>query len=259
MATTVYALATSSAVGVDLVAGNSEDGNVLLRNRGGQFERHVLPGGRPDPKAAVVGDLNGDGLDDIIFGGWPNVSLTMLRNDGRGFVAVVLPGMPKLDGSNASWTEALALADVDGDGDLDLLVGNNEEPNYLLRNDGVAGFAPGVPLPGSPTLVTGALAVGDVNGDGHVDLLEAVSLTLVHKVKHHLEHSACCIAYAPNHDEPVFLGHHKTPFSCPHLIIILRKPFCFKPSCFKSCFSGCSQRLLPREHRKTSCQRHIPG
>ena len=170
MAATVYALATSSALGVDLVAGNSEDGNVLLRNHGGRFERHVLPGGRPDTKAAVVGDLNGDGLDDIIFGGWPNVSLTMLRNDGRGFVAVVLPGMPKHDGSNASWTEALALADVDGDGDLDLLVGNNEEPNYLLRNDGVAGFAPGVPLPGSTTLVTGALAVGDVDGDGHVDV-----------------------------------------------------------------------------------------
>ena len=70
MAATVYALATSSALGVDLVAGNSEDGNVLLRNHGGRFERHVLPGGRPDTKAAVVGDLNGDGVcgvDDILI------------------------------------------------------------------------------------------------------------------------------------------------------------------------------------------------
>ena len=159
----------------DVVVGNSGDGNILLRPNHSQ--PIALPGGRPDTRAIVAGDLVGDdGLVDIVVGGWPNVSLMLLRNHGsRHFTAAALPGMPlplppgtgtgtgNGNGTFAVWTEALALADVDGDGDLDLIIANNEEPNYLMLNS-PSGFSRGVALPGGSGLVTGSLAVGDIDG-----------------------------------------------------------------------------------------------
>jgi hypothetical protein len=58
--------------------------------------------------------------------------------------------------------------DVDGDGDLDLLMANNGSENALFRNEGGLRFR-GQPLIGG-ALSTEALVPGDVNGDGHLDL-----------------------------------------------------------------------------------------
>ena len=152
----------------DVIVGNSGDGNLLLPPNHSQ--PIALPGGRPDTRAIVVGDVVGDdGLVDMVVGGWPNVSLMLLRNHGsRHLTAAALPGMPLPaggtgNGTFAVWTEALALADVDGDGDLDLIIANNEEPNYLMLNS-PSGFSRGVALPGGSGLVTGSLAVGDIDG-----------------------------------------------------------------------------------------------
>ena len=58
--------------------------------------------------------------------------------------------------------------DVDGDGDIDLLMANNGSENALFRNEGGLHFR-GQPIIGG-ALSTEALVPGDVNGDGHLDL-----------------------------------------------------------------------------------------
>lgn len=58
---------------------------------------------------------------------------------------------------------------VDGDGDVDLLLANTGA-NELVLNFGDGSFGASVALPGSAN-TTWSLAVGDLNGDGHVDVL----------------------------------------------------------------------------------------
>ncbi len=63
-------------------------------------------------------------------------------------------------------------ADVDGDGDLDLLMANNGSENAVFLNEGGLRFRGRPIVGGAPG--TEALTPGDVNGDGKLDLLACV-------------------------------------------------------------------------------------
>jgi len=76
-----------------------------------------------------------------------------------------------LDNTDLGDTYALEMADIDQDGYLDILVGNNGQ-NYLYRNAGNGTF----PLSYRVNITadshnTRVLAVGDINGDGRADLV----------------------------------------------------------------------------------------
>ncbi|MEQ1632386.1 MAG: VCBS repeat-containing protein [Planctomycetota bacterium] len=86
---------------------------------------------------SLVRDIDGDGNLDVFLVGFPGLAL--MRNAGNGQF---------LDESAARLPAALRtathlpldLADLDGDGDLDLLTGGHTTPMQLWRNDGAGNF-----------------------------------------------------------------------------------------------------------------------
>jgi len=125
------------------------------------------------PAGVAVGDLDGDGWPDALFayGG----GAIALRNDGAG--RLVLAPEWTIDGGQMPDASAVALVDLDGDGDLDAFFGRDtDSSDSILVNDGTGRFTTRQVLPnsgGAPS--TGSFA--DFDGDGDLDLFVATTTT----------------------------------------------------------------------------------
>ncbi|EFO80257.1 proprotein convertase P [Oscillochloris trichoides DG-6] len=67
-------------------------------------------------------------------------------------------------------TTSMAWGDVDGDGDLDLVLGNQGVASQIYRNDGLGGMGSPITWQSAPFPATQSLALADVDGDGDLDL-----------------------------------------------------------------------------------------
>ncbi len=188
----LYTIAEADSKPAPTHPGTKLADDVLFKQVQSNFDKHVEDNNidfyyehnvpkmlsREGPKAAV-GDVNGDGLDDVYIGGTsahPG-QLYLQTKDGK-FEKKDEPGfLPFTDFED----EAVLFFDADNDGDLDLLIGpggNNSQSfsrqmqTRLFKNDGHGNFtidpgAFGNNLKGVNTAV--AIAY-DFNHDGFLDL-----------------------------------------------------------------------------------------
>jgi hypothetical protein len=134
------------------------------------FDRELLLETTSETSASVsLGDIYGDGhLDVVLAKGrhWP-LSNLILRNDGKGrFTTAILGEAPDR-------TYSAALADLDGDLHLDIVVSNDRPDRKIIYlNDGKGHFRVTGTF-GQPDWSTRYVTVADLNGDKRPDIVVA--------------------------------------------------------------------------------------
>ena len=120
---------------------------------------------------AAAADVDGDGLVDLFVASVESPGVLYRNEGGLRFADVTAASGIDLGGRGST---GAAFADVDGDGDPDLLVGTLGGPLCLFRNEGAGRFADATASSGldSGFAVT-TMTLADVDGDGDLDLYAA--------------------------------------------------------------------------------------
>jgi hypothetical protein len=143
------------------IAGESV--SVLLGDGTGNFRAPITTPTGTYPMAMTVGDVNNDGLPDLVLA--QETVVTVMTGNGDG----TFRGLSYFAGVKL---RSITVGDFNNDGSLDIAAGDYFNNNVqVLLGDGLGRFTPAPPNPVDGH--SNDVAVGDFNNDGNLDLVSA--------------------------------------------------------------------------------------
>ena len=168
------------------------DGDLDLVLVGGSDDRYFLYNGSSTPftsstslvkfsnsnsKSAQVAleDFDRDGdLDVVVAKLVGSVKNQVYFNNGTD--APFLNVLPVELGSLSSASGSVDTGDIDGDGDADIVIGNESTGDRYYLNNGDGTFSSELAITPPPAMKTKSLRLGDMDRDGRLDLVVATTL-----------------------------------------------------------------------------------
>jgi hypothetical protein len=156
------AVVNYSSNSVSILRNNSTVGNI-------SFEAKIDLVTGNSPWGVSIGDMDGDGKQDLAVANAYSYSLSIFRNTSSVYTVSFAP---KVDFALGSGPECLVMGDLDGDGKPDLVFGNKYSSiGSVLKNTSSVGL---VSFESKVDFTTGlnpcSVSIGDLNGDGKPDL-----------------------------------------------------------------------------------------
>jgi hypothetical protein len=118
-----------------------------------------------EPNSLAVGDLNGDGQNDIVSVSQTSITVFLGNPDGT-FQAGV-----NYDAPSGTKMQVIVIDDVTGDGHLDVVVGETANSSQFAVYPGNGDGTLGIPQLTTAQEPVNYLATGDFNGDGKRDIV----------------------------------------------------------------------------------------